>query len=112
MSAKNLIRYRSTVGGPGNDLLSSKPPNIPWQPPVSSDSEPNHGGQVKRSSLEHSESERSTSNSSTESSHSSNRLEEDSFDEGIDDILAQVGKSFSFHLDFIVIFKPCQSMEE
>ena len=67
---------------------------------------------MKRSSLEHSESERSTSNSSTESSHSSNRLEEDSFDEGIDDILAQVGKSFSFHLDSLVIFKPSQNMEE
>ena len=98
MSAKNLIRYRNSVGGQsGNDLLSSKPPGMSWQPPVSSDSDSKHGGHVKRSSVDHSDSERSASSSSTENSNSSNRLEEDSFDEGIDDILAQVFLSFGYN---------------
>ena len=61
MSTKSLLRYRSAVGG--DDLLSPAPGD-------------------KKSSGE----------SEQDKGHSGNRLEEDdSFDEGIDDILAQVG---------------------
>lgn len=64
MSAKSLLRYRSAVGG--DDLLSPAPGD-------------------KKSSGDHDQ------GSGRESGHSRNRLEEDdSFDEGIDDILAQV----------------------
>ena len=70
MSAKSLIRYRNTVGG--NDPLSTTSPQL-W----SSDKD-----SVKKSSMRDSGSVSETS--------SNNRLEEDSFDEGIDDILAQV----------------------
>ena len=63
MSAKSLLRYRSAVGG--DDLLSPAPGD-------------------KKSPGDHDQAGR-------ESGHSRNRLEEDdSFDEGIDDILAQV----------------------
>ena len=70
MSAKSLIRYRSTVGGE-DPLSSSTTPAWP------SDKEP-----VKKSSMREVGSVSETS--------SNNRLEEDDFDEGIDDILAQV----------------------
>lgn len=75
MSAKSLIRYRTQVGGQ-EDILSpgaGGPAQPPW-PQASSD----QSKQEKKSSLDNSE------------SSSNNRLEEDSFDEGIDDILAQV----------------------
>ena len=68
MSAKSLIRYRSTLGG--DDPLSSTPG---W---------PSEKDSVKKSSMREVGSVSETS--------SNNRLEEDSFDEGIDDILAQV----------------------
>ena len=77
MSAKSLIRYRSTVGG--DDPLSS-PAGWP-----TSDKE-----SVKKSSMREVGSVSETS--------SNNRLEEDSFDEGIDDILAQVRSDFLFML--------------
>ena len=77
MSAKSLIRYRSTVGG--DDPLSSSSP-AGWP---ASDKE-----SVKKSSMREVGSVSETS--------SNNRLEEDSFDEGIDDILAQV--RFSLHV--------------
>ena len=70
MSAKSLIRYRNTVGG--EDPLSSTSPQM-W---------PSEKDSVKKSSMREVGSVSETS--------SSNRLEEDSFDEGIDDILAQV----------------------
>ena len=78
MSAKSLIRYRTQVGGQ-EDILSPG-----GQPPWPAPSE--QSKQEKKSSLDNSE------------SSSNNRLEEDSFDEGIDDILAQVNiYSLNFH---------------
>ena len=74
MSAKSLIRYRSTVGG--EDPLSSTGP--PWP----SDKE----SSVKKSSMRDVGSVSETS--------SNNRLEEDNVDEGIDDILAQVSSQY------------------
>ena len=71
MSAKSLIRYRSTVGG--DDPLSSSSSTPGW---------PSDKDSVKKSSMREVGSVSETS--------SNNRLEEDSFDEGIDDILAQV----------------------
>ena len=71
MSAKSLIRYRSTVGG--DDPLSSSSSTSGW---------PSDKDSVKKSSMREVGSVSETS--------SNNRLEEDSFDEGIDDILAQV----------------------
>lgn len=70
MSAKSLIRYRSTVGG-DDPLSSSSAPG--W---------PSDKDSVKKSAM------REVGSVSEPSSN--NRLEEDSFDEGIDDILAQV----------------------
>ena len=73
MSAKSLIRYRNAVGG--DDPLSSNAPQL-W---------PSEKDSVKKSSMRDGGSVSETS--------SNNRLEEDSFDEGIDDILAQVRNS-------------------
>ena len=83
MSAKSLLRYKTTVGG--NSLINSPPdllqksPELPWQPP----------SEIKQSSVKMSSSEKVTS----VETGGNRRLEEDaedSFDEGIDDILAQV----------------------